>query len=422
MRTKKALHSIHGPYGTKELPFYMLRYYDDWESDKKQSCRVPVDVCKTPHDAVKSARDVELWWSRNRAQIIGERRAKESRGGSVVAKYTENVNNATRTTPGKNGCPTFAQFARAWVEGELYNANPSKVRKKRSSDRDESALRNHINPVIGTKALDRLTLEDFDRVLEKLPKDLAPRTRQLVAQVCQKLMVYAAYPFKHVDATPIPKGWTKVANVEDRAKSCLYPDEDAKLMRCADIALEHRLVYGILMREGMREQELGAMKWRYLDLARGLIHLDKNKTNHARSWELGADVVRALKWWKKKTGGGEDDLVFQGVDLKSGCKWLRGLGKRYASKPADLGDLGLAGITRAILREDSSSRQPLRFHDLRASFVTMALATGRGEEWIRQRTGHTTSDQIQNYNRAAPSNAKWFTSIDSLIPEMKKKA
>jgi integrase len=48
-----------------------------------------------------------------------------------------------------------------------------------------------------------------------------------------------------------------------------------------------------------------------------------------------------------------------------------------------------AGVTRPELFEQSGHRRPIRVHDLRATFVTLALAAGRSEAWVADRTGHT---------------------------------
>jgi hypothetical protein len=49
----------------------------------------------------------------------------------------------------------------------------------------------------------------------------------------------------------------KVPRGNAKAKACLYPEEDAKPLRCKDVQLDRRLAYGILTREGMRASELG---------------------------------------------------------------------------------------------------------------------------------------------------------------------
>jgi hypothetical protein len=65
-----------------------------------------------------------------------------------------------------------------------------------------------------------------------------------------------------------------------------------------------------------------------------------------------------------------------------------------------------ADLQRAASRASSSSsapaeRQLIRVHDHRASFVTLALACGRSESWVADRTGHRSSAMIARYKRTA---------------------
>jgi hypothetical protein len=66
-------------------------------------------------------------------------------------------------------------------------------------------------------------------------------------------------------------------------------------------------------------------------------------------------------------------------------------------------------------------RQPLRLHDLRASFVTIAFANGRDERWIRDRTGHR-SGALERYRRVARTVEELdlgdWVSLDEAIPEI----
>jgi integrase len=60
-----------------------------------------------------------------------------------------------------------------------------------------------------------------------------------------------------------------------------------------------------------------------------------------------------------------------------------------------------AVITRPVLFEQSKSRQRVRLHDTRATFVTVSLANGKSEAWVQDRTGHKSSTMIAKYRRAA---------------------
>jgi hypothetical protein len=61
--------------------------------------------------------------------------------------------------------------------------------------------------------------------------------------------------------------------------------------------------------------------------------------------------------------------------------------------------LRAAGVLRPKLFEISEVRRPIRVHDLRASFITVAQERGRNEKWVRKRTGHTTSAMLAKYER-----------------------
>ncbi len=65
--------------------------------------------------------------------------------------------------------------------------------------------------------------------------------------------------------------------------------------------------------------------------------------------------------------------------------------------------LWAAGVRRSELHTKGENRGRLRAHDLRGTFVTLALAAGRSEAWVQDRTGHTTSAMLNRYRRAARS-------------------
>src|SRR5262249_19219370 len=68
--------------------------------------------------------------------------------------------------------------------------------------------------------------------------------------------------------------------------------------------------------------------------------------------------------------------------------------------------LAAAKINRPELTEKSDIRQPIRAHDLRATFVTVALANGKTEAWIADRTGHRSSALINRHRRIARTHSE----------------
>jgi len=192
--------------------------------------------------------------------------------------------------------------------------------------------------------------------------------------------------------------------------SCLYPDEDLKLLGCADTLLVYRLFFGFLSREGPREREALDLTWPDIDLTHGAIRLDRNKTDDPRAWALDPGTVRALTAWKERTAG-TTERVFE---LPSTSNLVRNL---HAA-------LRAAKVTRGELFERSAVRRPLRVHDLRATFVTIALAAGKSEAWVCDRTGHKSSLMLNLYHRQARTwrelNLGPLAPLDEAIPELRR--
>lgn len=87
-------------------------------------------------------------------------------------------------------------------------------------------------------------------------------------------------------------------------------------------------------------------------------------------------------------------------------------------------DLKASGVTRAKLFEASTHRMRLRAHDLRGTFVTLALANGRTEAWVATRTGHGSTQMISLYKSEAMTaeelNLGQLSPLHLAIPELGK--
>ena len=315
------------------------------------------------------------------------------------------------TTPLSAGARvTVEEFGKEWRSGDLHRKYPDRV-PEIDHTRNTGLAKLYVDPVLGHKTVASITLDDADDVMARIPAAKAPGTRRHVAQYVRRILALSVYPGRLRAANPIPKGWLPSAKSK-KAKECLYPAEDATLLRCTSVILLRRLAYGFLAREGMRTDELAQLTWRDLDLERGHLTLDVNKTDDPRDWELDPGVVRALARWKKvycKGASGTDHVFVDGgvpLNVAHLANWLRG-------------DLKRAGVTRPQLFERSATRRPIRAHDLRATFVTVALATGKTETWVADRTGHTTSQMINTYRRKARGwNMGTLAPLDEAIPEL----
>lgn len=314
--------------------------------------------------------------------------------------------------------PTFADFADEWTSGRLRAKYPDHVGEKDSSD-DKSRIRRYFAERLGPMRLDTITLADCDAVMADLPDELEAWTRRHIAQALRRVMALAVYPGRHIAASPVPRGWLPKPG-KPKARSCVYPGEDARMMAHEAIPLWRRLLWGFMAREGTRgPSEALSLRWRHVNLERGAVRLDTNKTDDPRVWALAPGTARALRAWKKMTTRGTEpnDLVF--VDEYGRTPDTT----RLAAVLRDDLRAALGDDARPELFEDGKHRIHLRAHDLRGSFVTVALANGKSETWVTDRTGHTTSGQLLNYRRAARTIAELeigeWTPLDEALPELR---
>jgi integrase len=312
---------------------------------------------------------------------------------------------------------TYGEFAERWTSGALHKRYPDHV-KNIDQDDNRERLRTYVLPLVGSVPLQEFGIDHADAVMSALPDTLSRATRRHVAQVMSRVLTLAAFPGRLIPRNPLPKGFVPQVGPR-KARAFLYPDEDARLLQTTTIDLPLRLLYGFLDREGMRRSEAGRLTWSELDLARGAVKLDTNKTDDPRLWALDPGVVRALAAYKRlRKPASADDLVF--VDAVG-----ESLVEEDDSKVVDRfrRDLKAAGIDRPELFERSTARLPIRIHDLRATFVTVSLANDKSETWVRDRTGHKSTEMINQYRRAARHVAELdlgtLLPLDQAIPELR---
>lgn len=155
--------------------------------------------------------------------------------------------------------PTWREFFASWTSGDLHKLHPDHVRQKRSADEDRLRNGKHIDPVLGPIPIDRITLDDCERVMARIPSEASPASRRQIAQCMARALKLAVYPCRYRAESPVPQGWLPRLG-KRKAFEMVYPDEDRALMRGTNAAGEtvvpllRRLFFGFLAREGMRKE------------------------------------------------------------------------------------------------------------------------------------------------------------------------
>ncbi len=321
--------------------------------------------------------------------------------------------------PPAKGAQRFRDVAKAWTSGALAKRFPDYVKTKRTAKGDAYTF-DVVNEAdagggvkFGDLFLAEIRIEHVDAVMATLPANLQPATRRQYVQAIRKLLSYGVHPLRQIDRNPIVREHMPKAR-RSLAKGQLRPAEEARLCGATKAPILDRMVLAFCHREGPRLSEAVGLEWSDVDLNLGVVTLDENKTDDPRAWDLGADVVRALERWRKRNP--EARWVFQAADGKPhnveklAARFREYLGADYAK------------IDRPELLERTASRIPLRAHDTRGAFITHALACGRTEAWVTDRTGHKSSQMVYGYKQAARTAAAiglgWWAPMDEAIPEV----
>ncbi len=326
---------------------------------------------------------------------------------------------------------TFGEFVDRWTSGDLAADYRGRIKVINQAE-NKRRLRVHVLDVsyrgrrIAEVPLHEFTLDHAEHVLRQ--ESLPEGSLRHVAQIMNRVLSLAVYPARLIAQSPFPRGWLPPANPV-KARSYLYPVEELRLMQHTTIPLAQRLYIGMACREGPRKGNLSRLEWTdlVLDLnGGGVLAFDSTKNADDANWALDPGTAEALRRWRRICPSKR--WVFPELAVPT----VRNLPR--SDRPMNVHHLSKqlrtwlkeCGVDRAKLYERGKDRLPLRAHDLRATFVTLALAVGRSETWVMQRTAHKTYGMLARYRRDARTleelGVGWLTPLHEAIPELAEMA
>jgi integrase len=341
------------------------------------------------------------------AEAVAERRVEAEIAG--IRKLFATASPAPAGDAPSIESPTLSAFAKRWTSGDLHREYPDHVRDIGQDDNRErlalvcaAPLADGPYATVGDVPLSVFTEAHALAAMGALPKRLASATRAHVAHALSHLLKLARFPAGLIKAHPLSPGFVPLRGPR-KAGAWWRPDDDAALLAHVGVPLVSRLFYGFTLREGLREDEAAPLTWRDVRVEKkgARIILDENKTDDPRSWALYPGTYEALTAWRELLRAvglpvQDDAPIF--VHHKGRYKGTRLYVKHLA-------ETFRAHVVRAELWRSEFDKAPnrmrLRFHDVRAGFVSWALATGRSEAWVTDRTGHTSSAMLYRYKRRA---------------------
>ena len=250
----------------------------------------------------------------------------------------------------------------------------------------DKCMNRYVTPLWENKDLLAINQDDVRLLIfESLPESATKHTRKSTLKHIRKILQMA------VDNQVIAKnpcaGLVVKAPINDQ--EVLNKVEVETLLREAKVTSHYfYTVWVAALKTGMRSGELNALMWTDVDLDGRMIHVTKSwsskngikstKNERNRVVPVSDDLLEFLKGLKLKANPDQQHVLPRLIEWQRGgqAKVLREFCKRI-------------GITS------------VRFHDLRATFITNMLAQGVALSKVMAIVGHSQSETTDGYNRRA---------------------
>jgi integrase len=302
---------------------------------------------------------------------------------------------------------TFREWSKDWL------ALKARSIAGQSLDRYTELLDKHVIPVLGAKALQKITATDIDKLYGGI--DLAPRTMTLV-HVIVKACLKSAVKKKLLVANPADDA-EKLKSADDEPGIVLDEDELTRLVR----GFEGHSIYPIVAvaaYTGMRKGEVLALRWQDIKLDAKLISISRNVEEVKVRDGDKVKMERRIKPPKSKRGirtievpDGLVDLLRQ--ERERHLRFVAGVGNAdvdlsLVRLPQEALCFPAIGASLTALRSPHSIydmfvkragklRFDMRFHDLRGTHSTILLDRGVPVHVVAKRIGDDPATLLLAY-------------------------
>lgn len=263
--------------------------------------------------------------------------------------------------------PTFAEFVDQDFLPEIRNC-------KRSWKSDVSLLNNHLLPALGQRYLDTITPRDIQRLINsRREMGKAPGT-------CDRILILARHIFNRAIKWGIagvksnPAKEVDLLRVDNKRERFLNADEVGRMYDALLISDNRMLQYIVpmLLVTGARKGEVLYARWQDFDFDKRLWRIPHTKNGRPRTVPMSDGVMAILQTVPRS----HSPYVFVNSDT----------GKPYVS-------IHYAWDTarkRAGLKD-------VRLHDLRHSFASILINSGRSLYEVQHLLGHTQVKTTERY-------------------------
>jgi integrase len=270
----------------------------------------------------------------------------------------------------------------------------------RTAERYGEIVNNFLAPALGNLLITKLAPAHLQDAYtgwatggrrDGKPGGLSPMTRRHLHRVLSAALSRAVEQ-QVIARNPCDVFKRRLPKVERREMSVLTVEQSTRLLA----AIRHHRVYWstlIAIATGMRRGEILALRWRHVDLERGIIHVVESlehtrdglrfkppKSGKARAVTLPAFAIDELRRLRREQS---EELLRLGVRLDDGTL----LCARADGQPMLPTSL-THEFAKVAGRADGVPR--VRFHDLRHSHATQLLSAGIHPKVAQERLGHSS--------------------------------
>lgn len=278
----------------------------------------------------------------------------------------------------------FADYAERFLDLGLRPGT-----RERTREGYASALRRHVVPVFGSKALPELAKADVVRVLDRIPAN-QPSVRRIVFAVMRMLFNWAKGR-GDVAANPM-EGLAAPSPVTSRDRVLADAELALAIRAAGDLDKPFGAFYRILFATGQRREEVAGLDWAELDRksATWTLPAERSKNGQASIVPLNRHALAALD-------------AIAGVEANDSAKWPRrglvltttgrtpisGYSRAKARLDAAMLKLARNDAEEAGEDQDSVTLAPWRLHDARRTLATAMQRLGVRFEVTEAILNHT---------------------------------
>ena len=289
---------------------------------------------------------------------------------------------------------TLVDAAEAFVSGIASGAIRAKAgeRYKPSVVREyERSLRLHVLPTLGGVKLSKLQRRDVQRLVDELLASSAdPST---IRNALKPLQVIYRRAIEDGDLAVNPCERLRLPAARGRRERIASPAEAAALI--AAVRPEDRALWGCAFYAGLRRGELRALLWDDVDLAGGLIRVERSMSSHG---EIGTPKSRAGRRAVPIVAALRDLLVEHKLVTRRDAGLVFGSSARSPFTPTAVRRRALTAWRRAGL-------EPIGLHECRHTFASLLIAAGVNAKAITAYLGHASiQTTFDLYGHLMPGN------------------